>query len=93
MIGPHQSIICSFTWTGQGAAAWVATRWLEKSWRVRSAVGSFSMRTNMVGTHWLWVTRSRSSSPRASSGSNRSMTTTVPPTLWTPMATRNGAEW
>ena len=33
----------------------------------------------MVGTHWLWVTRSRSISARASAGSKRSMTTTVPP--------------
>jgi hypothetical protein len=24
MIGPHHSIICSFTGTGQGAAAWIA---------------------------------------------------------------------
>ncbi len=24
MIGPHQAIICSLTWAGQGAAAWIA---------------------------------------------------------------------
>ena len=51
------------------------------------------MRTNIVGTHWLWVTRSRSISASASVGSKRSMTTTVPPTLWTAMATRKGAAW
>ena len=57
MIGPHHSIILRFTSTEHGAAAWIATFCDERSWRVRAASGSFSMRTNIVGTHWLCVTR------------------------------------
>jgi hypothetical protein len=38
---------------------------------------------NIVGTHWLWVTRCRSIALSASSGSNRDIITTVPPSWWT----------
>ena len=48
---------------------------------------------NMVGTHWLWVTRWRSMSARASAGSKCSMTTTVAPTRWNAMQKRSGAAW
>ena len=42
----------------------------------------------MVGTHWLCVTRSRSMRASAAAGSNRSITTTVPPTHCTARETR-----
>jgi hypothetical protein len=45
--------ISSFTFRGQGAAAWIASWCAERSKRARSSAGSFSMRENMVGTHWL----------------------------------------
>ena len=67
------------TGIGQGAAAWIAVTWLDRSCFHRSASGSFSMRTNMLGTHWLWVTRWRSISARLSRASKRSMTTLVAP--------------
>jgi hypothetical protein len=51
------------------------------------------MRTNMVGTHWLTVTRWRSISARASSASNRSMTTTLAPMRIMAMEQRRGAAW
>ena len=57
MIGPHHSIIVRFTSTGHGAAAWTASCNDERSYFVRASSGSFSMRTNIVGTHWLCVTR------------------------------------
>ena len=36
-----------------GAAAWIADFMEETSYFWRTSSGSFSMRTNMVGTHWL----------------------------------------
>ncbi len=80
MTGPHHSIIARFTSTGQGAAAWTAIFMLLTSYFERTSAGSFSIRMNMVGTHWLWVTRYFSMAARAASGSNRSIMTTVPPT-------------
>ena len=56
MIGPHQSIICSFTGTGHGAAAWIAISSDDRSYLLRSLGGSLSMRLNIVGTSWLCVT-------------------------------------
>jgi hypothetical protein len=44
------------TGIGQGAAAWTTARRLDTSYRVRVASSSLSIRTNMVGTTWLWVT-------------------------------------
>ena len=79
MIGPHHSIICNLISTGHGAAAWIAHRCDDKSNCVRSASGSFSMRTNIVGTHWLCVTLYCSMNRSASIGSNASMQITVPP--------------
>jgi len=35
MTGPHQAIICSFTGTGQGAAAWKTPVRVETSYLVR----------------------------------------------------------
>ncbi len=57
MIGPNQSIICSLTWTEIGAAAVTTSSRLDRSNADRSAAGSFSIRTNMVGTNWPRVTR------------------------------------
>jgi len=68
-----------FTGTGQGAAAWTAQRRLPRSQAARVSGGSFSSRTNMVGTHWLWVTRCSPISRSACPASNRSMTTQVAP--------------
>ena len=51
MIGPHHSIMRNFTSTGHGAAAWIAHRCDDRSYFVRVSSGSFSMRTNIVGTH------------------------------------------
>ena len=48
---------------------------------------------NMVGTHWLCVTRYRSIARSASSGSNRSITTTVEPNRWKVRQYRSGAAW
>ncbi len=56
MIGPHHSIMSAFTNPGQGAAAWIAISRDDRSWRFRAGSGSFSMRENIVGTSWLWVT-------------------------------------
>ena len=55
MIGPHHSIICSLTWIGQGAAAWITTSSDDRSYRDRALSGSLSIRENIVGTSWLWV--------------------------------------
>ena len=70
MIGPNQSIIWCFTSTGQGAAACRTHSRLETSYLARTSSGSFSMRTNMVGTNWAWVTRYCSISCSTPSGSN-----------------------
>jgi hypothetical protein len=51
------------------------------------------MRTNIVGTHWLCVTRYRSMTASAPSGSKDSIITTVPPTDCTVPTKRNGAAW
>ena len=93
MIGPHQSSIASLTGTGQGPAPWMAKVCDDRSWARRSASSSRSRRTNIVGTHWLWVTRYRSMAANAAPGSKRSMTTVVAPIR--PICTRNvrGAEW
>ena len=48
---------------------------------------------NIVGTHWLCVTRCARSARSASSGSKRSITTTVPPKRCTVMQKRSGAAW
>ncbi len=47
----------------------------------------------MVGTTCVWVTRWASMRRRNSTGSKCSITTTVPPTRWTAMVKRSGAEW
>ncbi len=51
------------------------------------------MRMNMVGTHWLWVTLYVSMARSASTGSNFSMITTVPPRRWTGVTNARGAAW
>lgn len=57
-----------------------ANRWLDRSQRARTSGSSCSSRTNIVGTHWLWVTRWRSISSRALRGVNFGMITLVAPT-------------
>ena len=93
IFGPHHSIICSLTGTGQGAAAWTTTSSDDRSYLARTSSGSLSMRTNIVGTSWLWVTWYCSTSCRYSSGSKRSMTTTVPPERIVRPVAPCGAEW
>jgi hypothetical protein len=56
---------------------------VDVSYAVRVSSGKCSMRTNIVGTIWVTVTRNRSIAASASSASNRSITTTVPPKAWT----------
>ncbi len=51
------------------------------------------MRTNIVGTHWLCVTRYCSMSSRARLASNFSIITTVPPSACTDAQKRSGAAW
>ena len=51
------------------------------------------MRTNIVGTHWLCVTRYFSIAASASSASKRSITIAVPPMRFTKMQNCSGAEW
>ena len=51
------------------------------------------MRENMVGTHWLWVTRYRSRARSASRASKRSIITTVPPSDCIAVQKPIGAEW
>ena len=65
----------------------------EEGFPMLYSSGSFSRRTNIVGTNWAWVTRCSSMSRRQSSGSKRSMTTTVPPMRCTVMDHTSGAEW
>src|SRR6266851_876304 len=93
MIGPHQAIICSFTWAGQGAAAWMTTSRDERSYRDRAASGSFNIRENIVGTSWLWVGLYFSTSCRYRSGSKLSMMIAVPPLRMTRLTAACGAEW
>ena len=49
------------------------------------------MRTKWVGTHWAVVTLCFSISRSASSGSKRSITTTVPPSACTAIDQPSGA--
>jgi hypothetical protein len=58
---------------------------------MRNSSGSFSMRTNMVGTSCDWVTLCRSTSCKNCSASNDSMITEVPPSVIAIMLKRNGA--
>ena len=51
------------------------------------------MRTNMVGTTWVWVTEWRSTAARNSAASKRSITTAVEPTIWAAIVNRKGAPW
>ena len=51
------------------------------------------MRTNMVGTHWLWVIECLSISSSARSASKCSMITEVPPSRITVRLKRSGAAW
>ncbi len=60
---------------------------------MRTSSGSFSMRTNIVGTHWLWVAEYFSIACSALAGSNFSMMTNVPPIRWTGMEKAKGAAW
>jgi hypothetical protein len=78
---------------GQGAAPWTATRRLLRSYFRRISSGSFSRRTNIVGTHWLCVTPWRSIAARASSASKDGIITTVPPHACTMPENRSGAAW
>ena len=78
---------------GQGAAAWIATLRLLRSYLARTSSGSLSIRKNIVGTHWEWVARYFSMSCREYSGSNFGITTTVPPWDWVSMTKRSGAAW
>ena len=48
---------------------------------------------NMVGTHWLWVTACFSMACNASTGSKRSINTTVPPSDCMEEQNPIGAEW
>ena len=64
---------------GHGAAAWIATLWLDRSYGPRAASGSDSRRWNIVGTHWLCVTRYCSMNRSAGCAPNFSMITTVAP--------------
>ena len=47
----------------------------------------------MVGTHWLTVTSSATSRSSACAGSNRSITTTVLPTVCIAVDHSAGAAW
>ena len=93
MIGPHQSIIWRLASTGQGAAACSTAASDDTSWASRCWSGSLSIRTNMVGTTWVWVTEKRSTAARNSAASKRSVTTAVHPMLCAAMVKRSGAPW
>ena len=81
------------TSTGHGAAAWIAIRMLETSYRARTSSGSLSIRTNIVGTHWLCVTRYVSIAASDASASKRVVITSVPPRECTMPPNRSGAAW
>ena len=51
------------------------------------------MRTNIVGTTWLWVISYSSTSFRYSSASKFSMATIVAPSMCIDMQKRSGAAW
>ena len=65
--------------TGHGAAAWMTHSSDDTSYLALVSSGSLSMRTKCVGTHWLSVILYVSIRRSASSGSNFSIITTVPP--------------
>jgi len=71
----------------------MATRWLDRSWAWRSSCVSLSRRTNIVGTHWLCVTRKRSIAASAAAASNFSINTTVPPKNCVAIEKVSGAAW
>jgi hypothetical protein len=52
-----------------------------------------SIRTNIVGTHWLCVARYRWMCSSAVRASNWRAITTVPPSEWMNMENRSGAAW
>src|SRR5262245_17594044 len=93
MIGPHHSIIWRLTSTGHGAAACTTDASEDRPYLVRVSLGSFSIRTNIVGTTCVHVTRYRSIMARNSSASKCSMITDVPPRRCIVMLKRSGAEW
>src|SRR5580704_6980488 len=93
MIGPHHSIICCLIGTGQGAAAWNTWVSEEVSYLARTSGGNFSIRTKWVGTHCAVVTLKSWMQRRASSGSKRSISTTVPPIDCTAIDQPSGAAW
>ena len=93
MIGPNQSITWRLASTGHGAAACSTLVNDDTSWASRRASGSFSIRTSMVGTTWVWVTDQRSTAARNSSASKRSITTAVAPMIWAAIVNRKGAPW
>lgn len=84
-------MIAALAGIGHGAAAWTIISIDDTSWRRRTSLGSFSIRMNMVGTHWLWVMRCSSMSASARSASKRSITTTVPPDWCMAIENRSGA--
>ena len=63
----------------------------DRSYFDRTSSGSFSIRTKWVGTHWALVILYFSISRSASSGSNFSIITTVPPMDCSPMVQPRGA--
>ncbi len=93
MIGPHHSIMRCLISTGHGAAAWIAICSDDTSYFARTASGSFSMRTNIVGTNCACVTPYLSIAARQPSGSKFSSTMFVPPKRFTAMQNCNGAAW
>jgi hypothetical protein len=87
MTGPSQAIIRRLTSGGQGAALWITARSELVSYRPRTSPGSPSIRRNWVGTACVCVTRCRSISRSASSGSQPSISTTGWPS-WTEMVAK-----
>jgi len=82
------------TETGHGAAPWSTWRKDETSVRVLVSSGSESSRWNIVGTMWVWVTRSPSMCRSARSASKLSITTTVAPhEIGTARENASGAAW
>ena len=92
-IGPTHSIICSFTGTGHGAAAWMMASSDDRSAFSRTSGGSFSSRENIVGTIWTCVTRCSATSSRNRAASKCSMITAVPPRRTVMATLACGAEW
>src|SRR5690606_23978541 len=65
----------------------------DTSYLTRTSSGSLSIRTNIVGTTWVWVAPNFSIAARYSSASKFGMTTSVPPSDWVATQKRNGAAW